>query len=573
MSEGPESANNVNSRPLTSWKEIAQHFGRDVRTVQRWEKEEGLPVHRHPHKRQSSVYAYQHELDTWWHRHRDGLETREVHRRQAGRRRLPWLVAAAALPLLAASLYVLTRHGREIDSIAVLPFANATAEPDMEYLSDGITESIIHGLSQLPTLRKVIAHSSVMSYKGRAVDPRQVGRELDVQAVLAGRILQQGEDLTLEVELLRVADGSRLWGERYHRNLANIFTLQEEIPQEICENLRLRLTGQEKTRLAKRQTESGEAYQAYLKGRYFWNKRTEDGLKKGIEYFEEAIAKDPNYPLPYAGLADSYALLGTYGSLPPKTAYPKAKAAAVTALGMDDTLAEAHASLGLVRLEYDWQWREAEKEYKRALNLNPGYATAHQWYAEYLTAMGRSDEAIAEIERAHELDPLSLIINAILGWVFYYAGRHDRAIQQFHKTLELDANFARAHFYLGRTYLQKEMFEQAIGEFQKAIDLSRGSPAMVAGLAHAYAVAGQRGKAIETLDDLKELSRRKYLPPYETALIYAGLGERDQALAWLEKAYEERSSLLVFLKADPRVDSLRSNSRFQELVRRLKFPE
>jgi serine/threonine-protein kinase len=465
------------------------------------------------------------------------------------------------------------RSRKAINSLAVLPLVNVGADLNAEYLSDGITESIINSLSQLPKLR-VMARSTVFRYKGREVDPQEVGRNLGVRAVLTGRMHKLDGNVVIGAELVDVTDGSQLWGEKYNRELSDIFALQEEISNEISEKLRLKLTGEEQRRLTKRYTENTEAYQLYLKGRYYWNKRTIEGFKKAIEYFNQAIEEDPSYALAYAGLADCYALLGSdeYGALPAREAMPKAQAAAAKALQIDEEMAEAHVSLAYAKLLYDWDWANAKREYKRAIELNPNYATAHHWYAiTYLTATGQHTKAISEMRRACSLDPLSLIINSAMAWAFYFARRYDEAIDQYRKTIEMDPNFSVAYVKLGWAYGQKSMYEEAIREFEKVQTISGVHLAAATSLGHTYAVSGKRVQAQEALDSLKELSKRQHVPPYDIALIHTGLGENDQAFEWLQKACEERSSWLIWLKVDPRLDSLRTDPRFMDLVRRVGF--
>ena len=463
------------------------------------------------------------------------------------------------------------RSRKTIDSIAVLPFENASADPNAEYLSDGITESLISSLSHLPKLR-VMARSTVFRYKGQALDAQEVGRDLNVRTVLTGRVVQRGDALIIGTELVDVENGWRLWGEQYNRKLADILAIQEEIANEISGKLRLSLTGEEKKRLSKRQTQNAAAYQDYLKGRYYWNKRTAKAVKKGIEYFQQAIEKDPSYPLAYAGLADSYDILGFYGFAAPRDAFPKAKAAALKALEIDEALPEAHASLAYTNFYYDWDWLGAEREFKRSIELNPAYATARMFYSGYLMAIGRHQEALAESEKAQELDPLSLINNVNIALLFYFARQYDQVIEQCRKTLEMDPNFVVAHAWLGQTYLQKAAFHEAIKEFQTAIELSEGSPFYVAMLGHAYAVAGDASEAQKLLDQLKKQSVGAYVPSYSIAELYAGLGDSNKAFEWLQKAYEERSRALVFLLVEPRLDPLRSDPRFADLLRRLGLP-
>ena len=463
------------------------------------------------------------------------------------------------------------RARKVIDSLAVLPLVNAGHDAEMEYLSDGLTESIINSLSQLPQLR-VMARSTVFRYKGRELDPQAVGRELGVRAVLTGRVIQLNENLIIRTELVDVADGWQLWGEQYNRNSADLLAVQEEISREISEKLRLKLSGEQKKRLAKRYTESTAAYQTYLKGRFYWNKRTLEGLRRGVEYFQQAIRLDPDYALAYAGLADSHLLMGSveYGALHPKEALQSAKIATLEALRLDGTLAEAHASLGYVRL-FDWDWSEAEKEYRRAVELNPNYATAHHWYALYLTAMGRHAEAEASIKRAQGLDPLSLPIGVGVGWHFFLTRQYDRAIAEYQGALEMEPNFYMAHLWLGLAYAHKGMFAEALAEYLKATELSGGSPLTLAAQAHTYALLGERKRARGLLKELQKLSEERYVSPYYIAAVHTALGERDEAFAWLDLAYENRSEGMVWLKVDPTLDSLRSSPRFADLMRGVRL--
>ncbi len=460
------------------------------------------------------------------------------------------------------------RARKAIDSLAILPFANASNEPDTDYLSDGITESIINNLSQVPRLR-VMARSTVFRYKGRESDPREVGRDLGVRAVLTGRLLQRGELLVIKAELVNAVDGSQLWGEQYNRKMADIFSIEEEISKEISEKLRLKLSGAQKKRLTKRHTENTEAYQLYLKGRYHWNKRIEEELKKGIQYFEQAIAVDSSYALAYAGLADSYNILVSYSALAPKEAFPKAKLAAERALELDERLGEAHASLAFVRFGFDWDFPEAEREFKRAIELNPGYAAAHQWYAIYLAAVERLEEAKTETTRAQDLDPLSLPIMTNVGWIHYLSRRYDRAIETFKKALEMDSNFILARRRLGQSYEQKGMFDEAIAEFQKTLAIFAGDTESLAALGHAYAASGREAEAYAVIEKLTELGKQRYIPSYFNARIHTALGQTDQAFEWLEKVYEERYGFLVYMKVEPSLDPLRQDPRFLELAHRV----
>jgi serine/threonine-protein kinase len=460
------------------------------------------------------------------------------------------------------------KRGRGINSLAVLPFVNVTTDPETEYLSDGITESLINSLSQLPKLR-VTARATAFRYKGREVDPESVGLDLNVHALLTGRVHQRGSTLNIQAELVSVADGSQIWGEQYNRTVSDIFAVQEEIARQISEKLQLRLTGKDKKKLTKRHTHSTDAYQLYLKGRYFWNKRTPEGFTKGIEYFEQALKLDPNYALAYAGMADSYNLLGAYGLLPPENAYPKAKIAAAQALALDNTLAEVHTSLASIKASYDRDWQAAEKEFRRATDLNPNYATGHHLYGiGCLSIMGRHNEAIAELNRALELDPLSLSINRSLGDALYHARQYDEAIVQYQKTLEMDPSFFPTHFSLGRAFEQKGMYDEALAEYEALISLSRDSLG-IAALGVIHAVMDKRDEAMKIIDELAALSKRGYVSPHLTAQVYAALGDKDQAFEWLEEAYREHSGGLVSLKVDPIWDTISDDPRFVLLLKKV----
>ncbi|MFN2533377.1 MAG: protein kinase [Pyrinomonadaceae bacterium] len=459
-----------------------------------------------------------------------------------------------------------------VDSIAVLPFVNVSADPDTEYLSDGITESLINSISELPNLA-VIARSSVFRYKGRDVDPQTVGRELGVRAIVTGRITQRNDKVIISAELVDVTNNHRIWGDQYDRNLADILTVQSDISGEISEQLRSKLTGDQQKRVTKHYTENAAAYQSYLKGRYYWNKRTGDDLKKSIEYFNEAIAADPTYALAYAGLADSYLIIPNYSDISSQEAYVKAKTAAQRALELDDSLAEAHASLGGIRVDYEWDFIAAENELKRAIELNPNYSTAHHWYAQYLSEMGRHQEAISQIKRAQELDPLSLIISAIVGDTYIKARQYDEAIQQLRKTTEMDKNFILAHRLLGNAYQEKNMYNEAIVEWQTALTLAGKNPEKVSkrasDLRSAVATAGANGYWQKQLELLKEDATNSSVSPYAVASIYARLKNTDETLKWLEKAYHEHDAYLVYLKIDPQFDTLRSDPRIMDLMRRI----
>ena len=476
-----------------------------------------------------------------------------------------FVVTLAAVLIALVGLVYFTGRGREgdggvssIQSIAVLPFVDDASDADAEYLNDKIAESLINSLSKIPQLR-VVPRSVVASYKGKDVDPRKVGRDLNVRAVVTGRMQRHGDIISIQADLIDTENVAQLWGQHYDHKLADVLLVQEDISRDIFENLRLKLNVEEKKQL--------EAYRLYLKGRNSWNKRTSDGLQQGIEFFQQAIDIDSNYAPAYAGLADCYNMLVVYGVSQPKDGFPKAKDAAIKALDIDETLAEAHSSLAFIKFRWDRDRLETEREFQEAIKLKPSYAPAHQWYSSYLVAVERFDEAIAEAKRAQELEPLSLIASSHLGWIYYLAGQNDRAIEQCKKILDLDPSFFPARRYLGLAYEQKGMYREAIAEFEKGVKLS-GSPLMLALLGHAYAASGKTVEARHVLSDLQELQSQRYVSPYTVAAIYAGLGEQDQAFKWLEKAYEERDIWLMNLKVDPVFSKVRQNRRFADLLGR-----
>jgi serine/threonine protein kinase/predicted negative regulator of RcsB-dependent stress response len=482
------------------------------------------------------------------------------------------MVIAAAIVGLAAYLHA-RANDVAIESIAVLPFQNRSTEADTDYLSDGLAESLIYRLSQLPNL-KVSPTSLVFRYQGKEIDPIKVGNELGVSAVLSGRITQRGDNLTISAELVDVRNNKLLWGEQYDRKTSELLATQREIAAEIVDNLRLKVSRQE-TGLAKHYTESNEAFQLYLKGRFYFNKRTEEGMHKSLEYFQQAIDKDPNFALAYTGMADTYDLLGAQdagGSMPPNEALPKAKAAAQKALEIDEKLAEPHVSLGHVKYQYDRDWPAAEREFKRAIELNPNYPLAHHWYAIFLSAGGR-DDALAEIRRAQELDPLSLPINMWLGVILAQSGRLDEGIDQLRKTVEMDQNFVLAHNRLGALYEEKGTYDEALAQFRQVLKLSEGKPLGIAALAHANALAGKREEAQKNLAELLQMSKERYVSPTSIGLVYAALGDKDHAFAWLDEADKAHDALVIRLKVDPRFASLRRDPRFTDLVRRIGLPQ
>jgi serine/threonine protein kinase len=450
------------------------------------------------------------------------------------------------------------------DSIAVLPFDNQS-DPDTEYLSDGITETIISKLSQIPNLR-VMARGTVFRYKKKNIDPQQVGAELNVRLLLHGRISHRGDALMIRTELVKVSDGTQLWGERYQRKSADLFEIEEEIAREISEKLRIRLSGDQNQLLARRYTADTEAYQAYLKGRYQWNKRSEAGLTSGVRWFQEALEKDPAYPLAHVGLADSYNLLGYYSLLPPADAFIKAEAAARRALELDDQLAEAYTSLGYADFYYRWEWDRAEKDFLRAIELKDAYSTAHHFYVNLLTARGRFEEALEENRRALELDPLSLIINAGRGWVHFFRRDYDVAIDAFRKAIALDETFGPSHVWLSWALVKTGQFPEAIAEAEKGVTFSGVKGDARAAQAYVHAAAGDTGRAEALLGDLVAASRERFIQPYFIAMTYAALGRPDDAFHWLRRSVELRAHYLVLLKVDPRMDVLRSRPEFAAIA-------
>ncbi|HEY8225535.1 MAG TPA: protein kinase [Pyrinomonadaceae bacterium] len=458
-----------------------------------------------------------------------------------------------------------------IDSIAVLPFVNQSSDPDTEYLSDGLTESIINNLTQLSSLR-VSPRSTVFQYKGKDTDPLKVGHDLDVRAVVTGRLLQRGDSLMVSAELLDVRDNKQVWGEQYNRKLADALAVQQEISREISERLRTKLSGEEQRQLTRRDTSNPEAYAFYLKGRYYWNKRTADNIMKAIEQFQQAADKDPNYALAYVGLADCSSVLEAYTGAPGSESLPKAKAFAERALQLDNSLAEAHTSLADA-CEGLWQWDKAEEEFKRALDLNPNYPTAHHWHGILLLDRGRFDEALIEAKRAQQLDPLSLAISQNVSQTYLARGDVNSAIAEASKVIELDPRYPRGHMYLGLAYLKQGNYADAIAELRKAVDLTERDRSVFGGLGYAYGVSGRRPEALAILKELEEKYRRHEAVGQDVAAVYAGLGDKDQAFAWLEKDFQARSGLLPRIRWYIPLESLRSDPRFADLLRRMGLPQ
>jgi TolB-like protein/DNA-binding winged helix-turn-helix (wHTH) protein/Flp pilus assembly protein TadD len=491
--------------------------------------------------------------------------------------RIPrWIWGALSISAVAGLAYFTLMHFRNrgraehpVDSLVVLPFVNLSANPDNEYFSDGLTEEITNVLAHINGLR-VVARTTAFQFKGKAQDVRAIARQLHVNAVLEGSVRREQNRLRVTAQLNDAQGGYHIWSQTYDRDEGGVFEIQEDISRQIARAVRPNGSSPR----AVPGSRNLEAYNFYLKGRYYWNKRTGENLKTAIGYFQNAIAKDPGFALAWSGLADCHVLTSDYTPpTAPKESYPKARAAAQKALALDRTLAEAYTTLAYVKLQYDWDWAGAESDFRKALQLNPGYATAHQWYGQYLSAMGRSDEALAELKRAQELDPVSLIIQANIGRVYLFSRRYDQAIEQLRAALTMDPSFAVAHAFTGLAYTAKSMYSEAIGEYQTSLKLTmpHSNPYVISFLGYAYALCGKRAEAQEMLHELAELSKRGYLPAGTMATVYIGLGDKDRAFHWLTKSVEQRGVDVSPLKVDPLFDPLRSDPRFAALLHRMNL--
>jgi DNA-binding winged helix-turn-helix (wHTH) protein/TolB-like protein/Flp pilus assembly protein TadD len=458
--------------------------------------------------------------------------------------------------------------GKEIKSIAVLPFKPLAAEGADEYLLLGMADALITRLSNVKPII-VRPTSSVVKYANSGQDLVAIGRELEVDSLLEGRVQKSNDRIRVTVTLVRVKDGAPLWASKFDEKYTDVFTLEDRISEQVARSLLPTLTGTQKEQLSKHYTEDTEAYQSYIEGRYYWNKRTSEGVKKAISYFEDAIIKDSNYALAYAGLADSYATLRLFQEAAPQETMAKARSAALKALELDDELAEAHAALGYAKHRYEWDWSGAEREFKRAIELKPEYVTAHQYYGWYLVTLGQFDAAFKEFNRAEQLDPLSLYVNLTMGAPFYYSRQFDKAVRQYKKVIEMDPKFPLAHRWLAKAYLQEGTYEEATTEFQKVVTLLGGGDDKAPSLGYIYAVTGRTAAARSVLSELKKASEKRYVSPFYTAMIYVGLREKDHALEWLERAYEVRDPEMVFLNVEPQLEVLRSDARFADLLRRV----
>ena len=458
-------------------------------------------------------------------------------------------------------------------SLVVLPLENLSGDKEQDYFADGMTDDLIASLAKIRSLR-VISRSTAMAYKGTHKPLNQIANELNVDAVVEGTVMRVGNRVRITAELVQVSTDRHLWADTYESQIGDVLTLQNRVSSAIVDEIRINLTPEDKERLAKNPSVSPEAYEEYLKGRYYWNKRSGDGFAKAIRYFENATRRDPQYALAYAGLADCYGIIGAtiYGSIPAAEAAPKAKAAATRALEIDPSLAEAQTSLATAKFNYDWDWAGAAEGFRRAIQLDPGYATAYQRYSLYSIAIGRFGDSLQQIQKARDLEPLSISINASFGWRLYLAREYDRSIAQLRDTLEMDPSYEWAHLTLGQAYEQKGQYDLALEELHRAVEISHSSPLMVSALAHAYALSGNHSEARKLLAQLDSLSKKQYVSPFYIAIVYLGLGKNELAMNWLQKAYADRSNGLVFLKVEPELDPLRSDPRFISLLRKLNFP-
>ncbi len=529
---GPD--DRLSSDRLDSWKEIASYLGRDVRTVQRWERNEGLPVNRHLHQVQHTVYASKRKIDTWINERRISSEP----------------PAPAPVPLS-----VTTRR-----SLAVLPFENLSGDGEQEYFSDGLTEEMVVQLGRLrPDKLGVIGRTTMMQYKNTQKSIGEIGRELGVDYLLEGSVRRSDHRVRITAQLIQASDQTHLWADSYERPIEDILAIQIGVAKRIARSLAMELLPGQHAELTRTSTANAAAHDFYLRGLYLWNTRSEEGFLQAIEYFQRAVSRDPEYAEAYVGLAICYVSLGWYCALPTVEAYRRATSAAARALAYAKHL-------------YEWNWEVIEAEHRRALELNPSHVTAHQWYALFLAAMQRFDEALMRMKRALELDPLSLVINAHMGWILYFVRENDRAIQQLEKTVEMEPKFEVSRYFLGLAYEQKGMYAEAIETLKVAYDLSGQHPGALASLIHACGQASRDAEARGYLRELKKMQERRFVSPYFFALAYAGCDQKNLAFEWFEKALDDRSGWLANLNVEPGLDAIRSDPRFQDLVRRVGLP-
>ena len=549
MSGQPQPESDPDDRPaserLDSWKEIASYLGRDVRTVQRWERTEGLPVNRHLHQAQHTVYAFKSKIVVWMNERRILSE-----------------------PTAPPPLSVTARR-----CLAVLPFENLGGDAEQEYFSDGLTEEMVVQLGRLrPDKLGVIGRTTMMQYKNTQQSIAEIGRELGVDYLLEGSVRRADHRVRITAQLIQVNDQTQLWADSYERPIEDILAIQIGVAKRIARSLAMELLPEQRPELTRTSTANAAAHDSYLRGLYLWNTRSEDGFLKAIEYFQRAVSRDPEYAEAHVGLAVCYVTLGWYCAMPTVDAYRRATSAATRALALDEGLAEAHTALGYAKHLYEWNWEVIEAEHRRALELNPSHVTAHQWYALFLAAMQRFDEALAQMRRAIELDPLSLVINAHLGWLLYFLRQNDRAIQQLEKTVEMEPKFEVSRYFLGFAYEQKGMYAEAIESLRMSYELSGRHPGALAGLIHACGRAGRDAEARGFLKELKGIQEHRHVSPYFFALAYTGCGQKDLAFKWFEKALDDRTGWLVNLNVEPGLDPIRSDPRFRDLVHRVGLP-
>lgn len=545
VTEGGGNAGRKSERRLNSWKEIASFLQKDVRTVQRWEKNEGLPVHRKPHDKLSSVFAYESELEAWWNQ--------------------------GSHPLPTDSVPEAAKTGSRRVALAVLPLRNLSGDPAQEYFSDGLTEELIGQLARIdPDHLGIIAHASAMKYKQSTKGISQIARELGVTYLLEGSVRRDGDRVRISAALIRASDQTSLWTDAYDRDLRDVLRLQAEVAEAVAREIALKVSSGERARLARSGPVDPEAFSAYLRGRYLWNRRAPEALQKAIACFQESINHAPDYAPAHAGLADCYVILASahVGVLPPNEGMPRAIAAAERALQLDPDLAEGYASLGNARFRYEYDWSAAQQSLKRALELNPAYAPALQWHSSLLQTIDRIDEALSELDHALEVDPFSLIIRSTKAAILYLERRYDQVIEQSRRTIELDPTFVLVYFNLGRAYTQMKRHREAIAELKKARELSGDSPAMTMQLGYAYAMAGKTAEAKKMLAALARMARNRYVPSFYWVAIYTGLGDNEKALAYLQKARDERCDYLVHLSKEPAADPIRNTPEFAQLVPR-----
>jgi TolB-like protein/Tfp pilus assembly protein PilF len=564
------------NKRLDSWKAIGAYLKRDERTVRRWEKE-GLPVHRHVHSKKASIYAYPSEIDAWW---KDGGRRLEATATPLGsRRRLALFLAAgsvlAALSGVGAFFWSGKPAADAITSIAVLPLANLSGDPQQDYFADGMTEALINELGRISALR-VISRSSVARYKEKKESVARIARDLDAGAVLEGAVLSEGGRVRVTVQLIGAKPERQLWAERYEQEISSVLVLQREVARAIAAQVRAKLTPREHALLSRARPVDPQAYEAYLRGRYHWNKASAQGLLKARESFEEAIGKDPQFAPAYAGLADTYAWSQRW-AVPnitsPRDIFAKARSAALKALELDDSLAEAHATLAYIKEAYDWDWPGAEEQYRRAIELNPNLAPARHWFALYLTTLRRFDEAFAQLKLAEQLDPHSRPIKRAVGNLYYWQGDSDRAIAQWQMMLELEPDFPHANYMLALAYTQKGMYRKAIEANQKFGEATGHTPRSLAILAHGYGKAGDEGQALKLINHLVERANHEFVSGFDMAIAYMGVGDRNEALRWLETAFEARDQGLTLVNRAPFwFDALRPDPRFQDLLRSMQLP-